>query len=431
MGSVQQTSGFPFRQMSGLTILLTAVTLLGCKGSKPPQTEKSIEVEVTTPILDTVVDSQDFTGRLESVVTVEIRPRVSGYIDQANFKEGDLVTAGSVLFQIEPSLFRADLDQADANLNLAKAERNLQETNAGRARQMLSTRSISREEYDQIFATREKTGASVEALKAAHKRASVKMGYTKVKTPVSGRISRRYVDPGNLVKEDETLLTTVVDDNEVYASFDVDERTYLDVVKDRLGSKLLSRRLTGMQFPVLMRLANEESYDHVGVVDFIDNRLNASTGTIRMRATFANPQGLFKSGMFVRVRLPIGRPYKTLLIPDEAVQSDQGRKFVFIVDADNKVARRDLTLGQAINSLRVVKEDKAKKENILKITDRVVINGTQRVRPQVEVKAEMKDPPKPPDTPLRKLFEQGTPTPEPSPSPSTSPADSPRRNATR
>jgi RND family efflux transporter MFP subunit len=380
----------------GPIALLGAVLAAGCGQSTRPRADKTVEVVVTTPISDEVLDYQDFTGRLDAFRTVEIRARATGYVNEAPFKEGDPIRKGEVLFHIDPRPYKADLAQAEANLKQAVADRNLQEMNAARARRMFSTRAMNKEEYDQIAAARDKSDATVGAMEAARDRAALYLDYTRVTAPLSGRISRRNVDPGNLVKADDTLLTTIVADDPVYAYFDVDERTYLDLVGEK-PSASPSARLDQLKLPVLMRLANEEEFIHPGYVDFVDNRLNGNTGTIRMRGVFKNPRGTLKGGLFVRIRLPIGNPYRALLIPDEALQSDQGRKFAYVVDAEDKVEYRSVKLGQAIHGLRVIKEG-------LQAGERVIVIGMQRVRPKLQVQVQMQAPPRRPESPLKMLL---------------------------
>jgi RND family efflux transporter MFP subunit len=387
--------------------LLLAVLLAGCTRS-PGRPSKTIEVVVTTPISDEVLDYQDFTGRLDALFTVDLRARVAGYVDAAPFKEGDTVKKGDVLFRIDPRTYKADLAQAEANVKLAIADRILQELNSARARQLLGTRAMGREEYDQIVGAREKAKANVLATEAARDRAAVYLSYTDVTAPMSGRISRRYVDPGNLIKADETMLTTIVADGKVYAYFDVDERTYLDLVGEG-PSPSSAVRLTDLKFPVLMRLANEEEYVHRGHVDFLDNRLNGNTGTIRMRGVFENPRGILKSGLFVRIRLPVGHSYRALLVPDEALQNDQGRKVVYVVkkvqetnedgteEKKDVVEYRSVKIGQAIQGLRVIKEG-------LKAGERVIVTGMQRAKSKDQVQVKVQPPPKAPGSPLLKLL---------------------------
>ena len=384
------------RWMGGLVGLILGLLVVGCNHKPPPKEEKTIEVDVTTPITDDVLDYDDFTGRLDAPQTVEVRPHVSGYILEAPFTEGDRVKKGELLFQIDSRPYDADFSQAKANLTLAHAERDLQEANAARARTLMASRGISREDYDVALAARDKAKASVLGFEAAVLRTSVLVEYTKVTARISGRISRRSIDIGNLVKADETLLTTIVSDDKVHAYFDVDERTYLDLTGEKVsGSPSLHAK--DLKLPVLMRLANEDKFEQKGVVDFVDNRLNGNTGTIRLRGVFPNPRGVLKAGLFVRVRLPLGRPYKALLIPDEAIQSDQGKKYVFVIDGEEKAEYRPVILGQAVQGLRVVKDG-------LRPGERVVINGMQKVQRQKPVKATLRDQPKSPGFPLGKLL---------------------------
>src|SRR5262249_48404746 len=334
--------------------LLATVLASGCGQPPPPRAPRPVEVVVTRPITDTVTDYQDFTGRLSALKTVEIRARVTGYVKEAPFKEGDVVHEGDLLFRIDPRTYRADLNQAKANLKLAEAERNVQEKTANRARRLLGNRALSQEDHDQIQATFEKFKATVEAMEAARDRAQLYLDYTRVIAPLTGRVSKRFVDPGNLVNADNTVLTTLVTENPVQAYFDVDERTYLELLDS--VSPGLSTWLAGLRFPVLMRLANEEQFTHAGTVAFVDNQVSASTGTVRMRGVFPNPRGNLKPGLFARIRLPVGQPYKALLVPDEALQSDQGRKFVYVLNGKNEVVYRKVQLGQALQGLRVLKE---------------------------------------------------------------------------
>jgi RND family efflux transporter MFP subunit len=363
-------------------VVTAAFLSAGCNPPPPPK-PKAAEVVVTSPITDTVTDYQDFTGRLDSTKTVDVRARVSGYVNDAPFKEGDLVKEGDLLFQIDPRTYQADFNQTVANVNQAIADKELQEKNTVRAKKLMGTGAITQEEVDQIQGALEKANANVGAAIAARDRAKLYVDYTKVTSPLSGRISRRLVDPGNLVTADNTILTTIVAEDPMWAYFDVDERTYLDLVE--------AGRLTGAKYPVSMRLANENDYLHEGYVDFVDNRLNGNTGTIRLRGVFPNPKHIFKSGLFVRVRLPIGKPYQAILVPDEAILSDQGRKYVYLVNTEDKVEYRTVEPGQAVRGLRVIKTG-------LTTGDRVIISGMQRVKPKSEVVVKTQEPPKPPST---------------------------------
>jgi RND family efflux transporter MFP subunit len=385
-----------------MAAVLLAVALAGgcAPAAKSKGSDKTVEVVVTTPITDDVTDYQDFTGRMDAIKTVDVRPRVSGYVMEAPFKEGDVVTAGQLLFQIDPRTYQADLEVAKANLKQAEADRRLQTKNADRVRQLIGNGSVSKEEYDQAVANRDKAIATVGSMEAALDRAKLYLGFTRVTAPLDGRISRRQVDPGNLVNADQTILTTIVTEDPMYAYFDVDERTYLDLVA---ATSLASASTGGntwfsaMEFPVLMRLANQDEFAEMGQVNFLDNRLNANTGTVRMRGVFQNPRRLLKSGLFVRIRLPLGTPHKTLLLPDEALLSDQGRKYVYLVNDKDEVEYRSVSLGQSIEGLRAVKEG-------LKEGERVIVSGMQRVRPKSHVQVKMQSPPAPPKSSLTRML---------------------------
>jgi RND family efflux transporter MFP subunit len=426
----------------------------GCGRGAPARRPKTPEVKVTTPVTGEVADYQDFTGRLSAIKAVDIRARVSGYVDVAlgtkdlPLKEGDLVHKGDLLFKIDPRTYLADYNLAKANVGLAEADRNLQKKNAERARDLFNRKAMSQEDYETIAATYAKSIETVKSMKAARDKAKLYLDFTNVTAPLDGRISRRYVDPGNLVTADNTILTSIVTEGQMYAYFDVDERTYLELLASFLGR--MSWLSGELQFPVLMRLTGEDEFTHAGYVNFLDNQVNPTTGTIRMRGLFENFEyvikdkidpktkkpvlddktnlrvrvveylpvkhgGVLKPGLFARIRLPLGEPYKPLLIPDEALQSDQGRKYVFVVrdqiDPKTKkpvidpetskpvqiVEYRAVTLGQAIDGRRVIKEG-------LSRDDRVIISGMQLVRQGMKVKAIRKEPSRAPVSPLVELL---------------------------
>jgi RND family efflux transporter MFP subunit len=412
-------SPFPYHGVSSLwlgarilggvvPLALLAFALAGCDKGPPAKGGKNPRVLVTRPITDTVMDYQDFTGRLEAVKTVDIRARVTGYVTEAPFKEGDVVKEGSLLFQIDARTYQADLNQAEANLNVAIADRNFQQRNAERARRLIAVKAISPEDLETALAASDKAVATVGAMEAARDKAKLYLDYTHVIAPLSGRISRRFVDPGNLINADNTILTTIVTENPMFAYFDVDERTYLNLLASVApGQKSWS---DGLRPPVMMRLANENDFekDKVGIVDFVDNRVVANTGTVRMRGVFQNANGLLKAGLFVRIRLPIGSAYKAILIPDEAIQSDQERKYVWVVNARNEVEYRSVQLGQAIREWRVIRPPEKGKEGKegLAEGERIIVSGMQRVRKGIEVDAEVQAPPPPPDMPLVRLLQR-------------------------
>jgi multidrug efflux system membrane fusion protein len=414
-------AAFPLRIGLGTVAVLVALAATGCHHAPPPKMSKTTEVVVTTPVTDEVTDYQDFTGRMDALKTVEIRPRVSGYITEAPFVEGDIVQEGDKLFQIDLRPYQADVNQAEANLKLAEADLVLQTKRAARAMEAVRSGAYSPEDVDQLVAARDKARASVGASKAALERAKLNLEFTRVTVPplyddqgrpLIGRISRRMVDPGNLVNADQTILTTLVSIDPMYAYFDVDERTYLELAD--VTAKQSGSWFSTLRFPVLMRLANEDEFKTKGYVNFLDNRLSATTGTVRMRGVFTNPTGVLKSGLFVRIRLPLGVPYKTLMVPDEALLSDQGRKYVYVVkkekDAEgkevDKVEYRSVQLGQSLEGMRAIKEG-------LKEGERVIVSGMQRVRPGAVVKAQMREPPAPPKSSLTQVLKEDRATKKP------------------
>jgi membrane fusion protein, multidrug efflux system len=398
--------------------LLAPLCISGCWSTSPNKGLKNPKVVATKPITDIVIDYQDFTGRLEAVKTVDLRARVSGYLmapefkkgdlvrKEQQFQEGDLVKEGQLLFQIDSRPFKAKFDLAVANLKLAEADKNLMAQNFERADKLLKLKdqAIAQAEYDAAKAALEKSIAQTEAMNATKEDAELFLGYTSVIAPFEGRVSRRFVDPGNQVTADNTILTTIVTEDPMYAYFEVDERTYLELLA--LIAPGRKSWLEGLKLPVMMRLANDKDFERVGMVDFVDNRVVATTGTVKMRGVFPNSTGRLKAGMFVRIRLPIGSAYKAIVIPDEAIQSDQERKYVWVVNANNEVEYRSVKLGQAIGDLRVILAPEKGKEGKegLSEDERIIVEGMQRAKKGIRVEVEAKAPPAPPDMPLVRLL---------------------------
>jgi membrane fusion protein, multidrug efflux system len=395
--------------LAGIPVAVASALLLsGCdNGASATHGTKKPKVVVTTPITDTVMDYQDFTGRLDAVQSVDIRARVSGFITEAPFKEGDPVKEGDLLFQIDIRPYKADLNQAMANLKLSIADRDYQVQNAERAGRMFATKAISTDDYQKALMERDKSAAAVGAFEAAREKAKLYVDYTRVTSPLTGRISRRFVDPGNLVNQDNTILTTVVTENPVWGWFDVDERTYLNLLAQIApGLKSWSE---GLSLPVMMQLANEKDFQRIGTVNFVDNRITATTGTVKMRGVFDNSTDMLKPGLFARFRLPMGAAYQSIIIPDEAIQSDQERKYVWVVNKNNEVEYRSVTLGQAIGELRVIRPAEKGKEGKegLAVDERIIISGMQRVRKGTVVEADAQPPPEPPHMALVRLIAEG------------------------
>jgi multidrug efflux system membrane fusion protein len=351
---------------------------VGCRRGGPAADAptKPPEVLVTSPVTRSVTEYEEFTGRAEAVRTVDIRARVTGYLNRVLFKEGGEVRENDVLFEIDPRTYQAEADRAAATVNQADARQKRSEADFQRAQSMARNNSISAEEYDRIIADRAEAAAGVGVARASLEVARLNLGFTQVRSPVSGRVSRANVDPGNLVKADDTLLTTIVTTDPMYAYFDVDERTLLRLRRMVREGKIRSSRETSV--PVEMALTDEDGFRNAGTIDFVDNRLTADTGTLRVRGVFPNPNGLLSPGLFVRVRMPVGQPRDATLIPEQALATDQGQKFVYVVDDKNVVQYRRVKVGPQQESLRVI-------EHGVGPGDRVVVAGLQRIRPGVTV----------------------------------------------
>jgi RND family efflux transporter MFP subunit len=250
-------------------------------------------------------DHADFTGRTEAAVTVELRARVTGYLDKVSFKDGAEVKPGDVLFEIDPRPYQAELARADAGLAAAEARLKRAETDLNRAKALLGKAAIGRDEFDKINGDFEEARAGIALAKANREVATLNLSFTKVTAPVAGRVGRRFVDPGNIVKADETTLTTIVGKEPMYVYFDMDERQYLNLRKAMRDGKVKG---AGEELPVAVGLSNEEGFPHKGKLDFVDNRVDPTKGTIRMRAVLPNADGMLVPGLFARVRLTTGQP---------------------------------------------------------------------------------------------------------------------------
>jgi RND family efflux transporter MFP subunit len=357
-----------------------AALLVGCgRSGSAAQAPPPPQVSVAAVVEKRVKDWDEFTGRFQAVETVEIRPRVSGYIDKIAFKEGSLVKQGDLLFVIDPRPYQADYDRAAADLKRYKTALELARIESARVQRLRESGAVSQEELDERTSTVAQAEANVAGAQAALESAGLNMGFTRVTSPVTGRVSRAEVTRGNLVtggNNGGTLLSSVVSMDPIYLYFDSDEQAYLRYMQmARSGERTSPRDATN---PVHIGLANEEGFPHAGTMDFVDNQLNPQTGTIRARAVFANKDGLFTPGLFARVQLVGSDDYNAILIDDRAVNTDQSQKYVFLLGADNKVEYRKIKLGRVIDGLRIVREG-------LKPGDVIVVNGAQRVHPGLTV----------------------------------------------
>jgi multidrug efflux system membrane fusion protein len=326
-------------------------------------------VDVAEVVERSITDWQSYSGRLEAVDRVEIRPRVSGTLVAVHFKDGSLVHKGDELFTIDPLPYQAEVDRAEANLAGAKARVAYTASEMARAQRLIADNAIARRDLEQKQNDAREAAANLKAAQAALEIARLNLGYTRIVAPVSGRVSRAEVTVGNLVAAGagSTPLTTLVSVDPMYASFDVDEQSFLKYVNPARTGK-------SGQVPVFMGLANEDGYSRQGKVQYVDNRLDTSSGTIRVRATFDNPDGALVPGLYARIRLGGGDPHKAILIDEKALGTDQSKRFVMVVDAQNKAQYREVQLGSAQDGLRVVSAG-------LKPGERIVVNGLQRVRP--------------------------------------------------
>jgi len=340
------------------------------------------EVTVAVPLQREITEWDEFTGQFSAVDFVEMRPRVSGYIESVHFKDGQLVNAGDLLYIIDPRPFEIALASAQAQLESANAQRQLAEAQLARAQTLRKSDFVAASTYDERLAELRSAGAAVETANAAIRSAQLDLEWTHVTAPISGRIGRNAVTEGNLVVGgsgvNATLLTTIVTLDPIYLDFDVSESDFLAYQRASVAGRMKSTRDTAV--PVFARLFDEDDWPLKGNLDFVDNRVNREAGTIRARAVFANPNRLITPGQFGRVRIPGSDPYKAILIPDSAIVTDQSRKLVLTVGADGKVVPKVIRPGPFNDELglRIVREG-------LDPADRIVINGLLRARPGAQV----------------------------------------------
>ncbi len=358
--------------MAGVSILAAAV-LAACSGGHAETAAPPPPAVSAAPVLVKQISQwDDFSGRIEAVESVELRPRVSGYIDKVNYVEGEEVKKGDVLFTIDARSYRAELDRASADLARARTQATLSRSEAERARRLSEQQAISTESWEQRRATAEQAQAQVQAAQAAVDAARLNMEFTQVRAPINGRAGRAMVTAGNLVTagDSASVLTTLVSLNTVFVYFDADEGTFLRYAQMARKGERPSER--DSELPVKVGLSGEDGYPHTGKVDFLDNQVTRSTGTIRVRAVLDNADRAFTPGLFARVQLLGSGQFQAMLIDDKAVLTDQDRKFVYVVDKENKAQRRDVQLGRTAEGLRIVEQG-------LKAGDRVIIDGVQKV----------------------------------------------------
>jgi multidrug efflux system membrane fusion protein len=349
---------------------LAALCLLAACGGNAQQQMPPPDVNVAAVVKKSVTQWDEYSGHVEAIESAEIRPRVAGHLNAIHYAEGSMVEKGQLLFTIDSREYKANADAAAADASRAEARASLAEQELKRGESLIGERAISQGELDQRRMEAEQARADVLAARANHARASLDLGFTRIRAPFKGRAGEAKVKPGNLVAPNETLLTTVVSVDPVYVSFTGDERAYLRYQElARSGGRDSSRDTRN---PVLVGLADEEGFPHRGEMDFVDNALNPETGTIRARAVLANPDGIFTPGLFARVRLLGESQTDALLINEQSVLTDQDRRYVYIVGDKNAAERRDVKLGAHVEGLVVV-------ESGLKAGDRVIVNGMRKI----------------------------------------------------
>lgn len=363
-----------------LTLSAVIIAILASSGSfilfqenadaKAPPTSSAppaATVDVANVLSKTITDWQEYSGRLEAIDQVDVRPQVSGKLIAVHFKDGSLVNKGDLLFTIDPRPFEAELNRAKAQLASAEAQVTYSSANLGRNQRLIQSNAIAHQELDQAENEARSANANLQAAKAAVETARLNLEYTRITAPVSGRISRAEVTVGNVVSAGNgaQVLTSLVSVSRLYASFDVDEQTYL---------KYISNQRNSAQVPVYLGLANESGFSREGYISSIDNNLNTTSGTIRVRATFDNPKGVMLPGLYARIRLGGGQPRAAILISPTAIGVDQDKRFVVVVDAKNQTAYREVKLGAQLDGLQIINSG-------LQVGDRIVVNGLQRIRP--------------------------------------------------
>ena len=343
---------------------------------QPPPT-----VTVSKPVVKQIVEQDQFTGRFDPIEFVEVRARVTGYLEKINFVDGANVRKGEVLFVIDRRPYKAALEQAQAALVSAKARLSFTQTDLDRAQQLSKGGNISEQVTDQRRQASQTAQADVDSAEAALRNAQLNYDFTEVKSPIDGRIGRRLVTEGNIVSADTTMLTTIVSLDPIYFGYTVDEKSFLKY-QSSLGIGM-GQTQRGKGAPILIALNGEKKPTHKGTLDFVDNRVDNQTGTVLLRATVPNADGFIKPGLFGIVSMPATKPYQGILLPDDAVAANQDKRIVYLLGEGDKVAGKNVTLGPMVDGHRVIADG-------LKGDETVVINGIAKIRPGAQVKPETK-----------------------------------------
>ncbi len=369
---------------AALVVLLASLLLIGCEEERAeantPSAPPPPQVTVAKPVVKEIVEDDEFVGRFAAVSEVEVRARVGGYLEAILFADGQLVEQGDLLFTIDPRPIETALGQAQAELDSANAELTFARGELARAEELIQRGNISRQALDERRQGFLAADARVNAAEAALERARLDLEYTQIRAPLSGRIDRNYISEGNLVEENATVLTTIVSTDPMYFYFDIDERSFLAYARDaRARGDQLQEGAGGLPVVVSLSDAREAPFD--GRLDFSENRLDPNSGTMRVRAVVPNPDLVLQPGLFGRVNIPGSLPYTGILLPDEAIGSDQNRRIVYVVDGEGVVSTKEVRPGPRIDGYRVIREGLTGEET-------VVVRGLMRVRPGVTVSAQ-------------------------------------------
>jgi RND family efflux transporter MFP subunit len=366
---------------TAIVIATGLILVSGCSSSTAMRNEPVAPKVIVAPAISrTITDFDEFVGRTDAAQYVEVRSRLSGYLQTIEFEDGAMVTEGQLLATIQPDEFKAIHEQSKARIKLWEAKLELARSKLRRSDVLIKTAAISQEEYDESDAGVKEAEAALVAAKADAARTELDVNYTEIKSPIEGRIDRALVTPGNMLTGglgSGTLITRIVSISPIYAYLDVDEASilrYIRKVRNTSGGIDEKERaaLRAMETPCYLQLNDEQEAQHVGVLDFVENQIDKSTGTIRLRAEFKNEQRILRSGMFVRARIPVSDPYDAVLIPETAIGTDLTSKYAFVINADNKAERRNLTLGAAQGTYRIIRDG-------IQAGERVVVRGIQRV----------------------------------------------------
>jgi len=356
-------SRFVLPVIAAAALAISACSRGGAQAAAPPPPE----VDAAQVVVKPVRQWDEFSGRIAATDAVDVRARVSGYIDRIAFKEGNEVKAGDLLLVIDPRPYRAAYDSTVAQLARARAAEQLAQEQEQRAQALIAANAISREEFDTLRAGSTQSSADVRAAEAAVAAAKLNLGFTEVRSPIAGRVSRAILTLGNLAQADQSVLTNVVSQDPVYVYFQPDEQTFLRYAElARKGERAKSAN------PVRVGLANDKNYPYTGTVNFINNQVDPATGTINLRAVVPNPDRIFTPGLYARVQLEGSADLTAILIDDKAVMTDQDRKYVYVVGPENKAVRKDVTLGDFADELRIVRSG-------LGANDKVIVAGLQKI----------------------------------------------------